>query len=297
MPLLNPTWLKRAQALNPVFQSKLGWQIPIGWPNDTSSPAFAQAVADFQENMSLVPDGVVGPKTASALGAGRAQAPNPVDYLVVNGQQIKVDFPVVHWDDPLGLSFYGDELAGTWRPRVDPKHVDLFVLHWDGCTSSHQCYQVLLERKLSVHLMLDADGTVYQALDLGSAKAFHAGDVNERSVGVEICNPVEQARNRYCNPPRPIIIDAGVNGAGGHAHLDFYDVQKERVVQLADAMSTIFGIPKRLPRVPGGAIARMALADGDLTSFHGTAGHYHVTDNKDDPGMTLWAVLDRAGWA
>jgi hypothetical protein len=294
---LNPTWSKRAQALNPVFQSKLGWTIPVGWPKDTSSVEFAQTVADFQGNMGLVPDGVIGPRTASALDGNRKQFATPVDHLVIGGQQISVPFPVVHWDDPLGLTFYGDEFKGLWAPRVDPRAVDLLVLHWDGCTSSHQCYQVLLERKLSVHLMLDWDGTVYQALDLASAKAYHAKGVNSRSVGIEICNPVVADRNRFCNPARALIVDAGVNGAGGHAHLDFYDLQKQRVIQIAEAISTIFNIPRRLPRISGGSVARDALAENDLVSFKGTVGHYHVSDSKDDPGMTLWSVLDHAGWA
>ena len=40
---------------------------------------------------------------------------------------------------------------------------------------------------LSVHFMVDADGTIYQTLDL-LERAYHAEEVNSDSIGVEICN-------------------------------------------------------------------------------------------------------------
>jgi hypothetical protein len=234
--------------------------------------------------------------------------PSQGNELIVGGTRVAVAFPVVTWEQPGGLSFYVPDAKGSWIPRkaASPK-VDLLVLHWDGCTSSRLCYQVLLERRLSVHLLLDADGTVYQALDLAEAHAFHAAEVNERSVGVEICNPVRVERSRFCNPPRSVVWDRGVNGDPDHSHLEFYDVQKQRLVELAKAVSDIFEIPRRLPRLPewtshtgglpdlSGTVTRGAL--DALASFTGTCGHFHVSSQKDDPGNTLWGNLTAAGWA
>lgn len=284
--LLSDTWLRRAQQLNPYYRERLKWPVPSGWPSDVASAEFALRVAAFQkEHGALTVDGIVGPKTADAL-KGATFTPAAGSFLIAGGQRIPVPFPVVTWDAPSGMSFYG---RAGWTKRRDPsgKGVDLFVLHWDGCTSARQCFHVLLERGLSVHLMLDGDGTVYQALDLAEARAWHAGDVNERSIGVEIQNPVEVHRNQWQKPPRPVVVTPGVNGAGSRQHLDFYDVQKQRVVELAEVLCARFGIPRQLPLGGGGDVLRTLAPAG----FRGVCGHYHVSTSKPDPGLTLWPAL------
>jgi hypothetical protein len=285
---LSPRWLHRAQRLNPYYQKRLGWRVPLGWPSDVASEAFAGHVATFQaEHGGLTVDGILGPKTLAALH-GTTWTPPVRDYLIASGKRVSVPFPVVTWDEPGGLSFYGQ---GGWneRRRPDGRGVDLFVLHWDGCTSAHQCFHVLLERGLSVHLMLDGDGTVYQALDLAAARAWHAGQANERSIGVEIQNPVRLHRNRWQRPPRATVAEACANRPGTWKHLDFYDIQKRRAVELAEVLCERFGIPRALP-TKGGQVLR-SLAP---RRFRGVCGHYHVSSRKPDPGMSLWPGLQRA---
>ena len=211
--LLTSGWLRRAQRLNPYYQQRLGWRVPAGWPSDVGCEAFADRVARFQhEHGQLTVDGALGPKTWAAL-QGSTWKPPARDHLVIAGKRVPVPFPVVTWEEPGGLSFQGQ---GGWRRRRDPsgKGVDLFVLHWDGCTSAHQCFHVLLERGLTVQLLLDGDGTVYQTLDLVDACAWHAGSVNERSVGIEIQNPVQVHRNQWQTPARAVIDEACVHRAG-----------------------------------------------------------------------------------
>jgi len=287
--LLSEKWLRRAQQLNPYYKERLGWSVPAGWPTDVASEDFAESVAFFQkEHGALTVDGIVGPKTAAALEGIKPKPPEG-DFLIIAGQRVPVPFPVVTWDEPGGMSFYG---RGGWTKRRDPsgKGVNLFVLHWDGCMSARQCFHVLLERKLSVHLMLDGDGTVYQALDLAEARAWHAGDVNERSVGVEIQNPVQPHRNKWQKPPRELVVGPGVHGARSYEHLDFYDVQMKRVVELAEVLCARFGIPRAVPLGPGGDVLRTLAPRG----FRGVCGHYHVSKSKPDPGLTLWPGLQAA---
>jgi hypothetical protein len=51
--------------------------------------------------------------------------------------------------------------------------VDQFVIHFDVCGTSRQCFKVLHDiRGLSVHFMLDLDGTIYQTLDSRSARGM-----------------------------------------------------------------------------------------------------------------------------
>jgi hypothetical protein len=254
-----------------------------------ASAEFAQRVAVFQAGHgALTVDGVLGPKTWEAL-QGRTWQPPAHEHLIVAGERVAVPFPVVTWLEPGGLSFYDRR---GWAKRRDPSGagVNLFVLHWDGCTSARQCFHVLLERGLSVHLMLDGDGTVYQALDLAEARAWHAGDVNERSIGVEIQNPVQLHRNKWQTPPREVVVDPGVHGGPTYEHLDFYDVQMKRAIELAEVLCARFGISRTLPLGAGGDVLRTLAPTG----FRGVCGHYHVSKSKPDPGLTLWPGLQAA---
>src|SRR6185503_15722678 len=86
-----------------------------------------------------------------------------------------------------------------WTRDVLAEQIDLLVLHYDACGTSRECFRVLQdERKLSVHFLLDLDGTIYQTLDLRE-QAWHARAANARSIGVEIAHvgaypPEERAR-------------------------------------------------------------------------------------------------------
>src|SRR5690242_17606588 len=53
-----------------------------------------------------------------------------------------------------------------------------FVVHHDGCNTADMCFSVLHnERGLSVHFLLDNDGTIYQTIDL-ALMAYHASEWN-----------------------------------------------------------------------------------------------------------------------
>ena len=78
--------------------------------------------------------------------------------------------------------------GGGWDLPLLQRVVDQFVIHFDVCGTSRQCFKVLQDmRDLSVHFMLDLDGTIYQTLDL-KERAWHATTSNSRSVGIEIAN-------------------------------------------------------------------------------------------------------------
>lgn len=141
------------------------------------------------------------------------------DEIVACGQLFHIGTPVVLWTDPGGYDAYRVEKRferapttqpeparyGTWRRGLAPEiearvrehgwdlaslqqHVDLFVIHYDVCGTSEQCFKVLHDmRTLSVHFMLDLDGTIYQTLDL-KERAWHAAEYNDRSIGIEIAN-------------------------------------------------------------------------------------------------------------
>src|SRR5438874_9759937 len=102
----------------------------------------------------------------------------------------------LHSPNRYGLRFErsldADQIAlvrgGGWPLPLLQQKVDQFVLHYDACGTSRYCFNVLHDhRDLSVHFMLDLDGTIYQTLDL-KERAWHATTANDRSIGIEIAN-------------------------------------------------------------------------------------------------------------
>ena len=306
--MLTDNQLARAVRANFRWQGQLG----ADWPTDQQLAAagiaplqgegdfgFAEAVAAYQANHALNCDGVVGALTSAALRVVAAPVPKGQPILIVDGKPSPApDCRVVTWQDPNGLGFVN---LKVWRPR-GPVPIDLLVLHFDGCRSSRQCYDVLVERGLSAHLMLDRDGTIYQALDLQTACAFHAGDANGRSIGVEICNPERPERNDP-KDPRPVgaleVTNAGAAGAQQPV-LGFYPKQVDAVIALARAIANLFHIPLVLPKATSptssAGVGRgfdPRVAQGE---FRGICGHYHLKASKIDPGVSLWPPMREAGF-
>ena len=292
MALLTEASVARARRVNPYYQRRLGW--PSRPPErDSTSVGFAYHIARLQRAArTLWVDGVLGPKTWAFMQGKKPWVPHGQRHLLVDGEPFEVPFEVITFEQPEGLSFYGQ---GGFRDRIDPTggKVDLAVLHWDCCISSHTCFHVLLERKLAAHLLVDGDGMVYQTLDLAQANAAHAGSVNERSIGIEIQNPVQPPTGYvptcYNSNSRPLISDIQAHTGQAWQHLDYTEVQKARVVQLLEGLAERFGIARRLP-----TDANDQWCDRLPSGFAGICGHYHVSDEKHDPGRSLWPLLYKA---
>ena len=83
-------------------------------------------------------------------------------------------------------------------PRRDGHSPELIVLHYTGMATCAGARARLCDpvAEVSAHWLVDADGSVEQLVDEG-ARAWHAGagawagagDVNSRSIGIEIQNP------------------------------------------------------------------------------------------------------------
>jgi N-acetyl-anhydromuramyl-L-alanine amidase AmpD len=207
--------------------------------------------------------------------------------------------------------------GGGWDLATLRRTVDQFVLHYDVCGTSRQCFKVLhYVRCLSVHFLLDVDGTVYQTLDL-KERAWHASAANGRSIGIEIANlgayagdeqnPFDEwysqtngktiltiperfgdggvlTKNFSGRPARPEPVTGEVQGRE-LAQYDFTPEQYEALTRLTATLCSIF--PKLkcdYPRNPAGGVIPHALTATELASFQGVLGHYHVTTNKVDPG-------------
>lgn len=208
--------------------------------------------------------------------------------------------------------------GGGWDLPLLQKVVDQFVLHYDVAGTSRQCFKVLHDlRGLSVHFLLDLDGTIYQTLDL-KERAWHATTANSRSVGIEVANigayPVG-GRNPFADwyeqdapgrtrirlparlgdgglrtpqfvgrPARPDPVRGTVQGTE-LVQYDYTPEQYQALARLTAALCAVF--PKMrcdYPRDPSGHLVRRKLPDADLEQFSGLLGHWHVQTNKVDPG-------------
>jgi N-acetyl-anhydromuramyl-L-alanine amidase AmpD len=216
--------------------------------------------------------------------------------------------------------------GGGWDLPLLREKVDQFVLHFDVSGTSRQCFKVLHDlRCLSVHFLLDLDGTIYQTLDL-KERAWHATTSNSRSVGIEIANigayppaekgPLAEWYQRDSNGVVRIVIPARL-GEGGIRTTNFvprparpepvtgvvqgrelaqYDFTPQQYAALARLTATLCRVFPKLkcdyPRDAGGRLIPGKLSDDALEQFQGIMGHYHVQSNKVDPGPAMqWDKL------
>jgi N-acetyl-anhydromuramyl-L-alanine amidase AmpD len=211
--------------------------------------------------------------------------------------------------------------GGGWDLPTLQKIVDQFVLHFDVAGISRNCFKVLQDdRGLSVHFMLDLDGTIYQTLDV-KERAWHATIANDRSVGIEIANmggyknveksPLpewyhtapdgrtvitiparmgpdpERTPNFAGRPARREPVTGTVQGEELHQY-DFTPQQYRALARLTAALCTVLPrINCDYPRDPQGKLIPRKLPDAQYKSYHGILGHYHVQTDKSDPGPAL----------
>ncbi|MEM6672792.1 MAG: peptidoglycan recognition family protein [Planctomycetota bacterium] len=275
------------------------------------------------------------------------------ESIVACGEKLYVGAPVVLWTDPMGYSAYSTDLhferpplttktpppgklryapgrtdRQTGRVLVHPKDgelvalqrcVDMFVVHYDVCGTSQTCFKVLHDRRaLSVHFMIDVDGTIYQTLDLRDT-AWHASQTNTRSVGVEIAQigayPLNEKGDRTLaawyapgedgpiltlpKPPGELgVLTPGFQGRPARPRRIVGEVQGERLQQYdftAEQYDSLVKLTATLcrnlpliepdgPRDGAGRIRKARLSEQQEAEFHGIVGHYHVSSQKTDPG-------------
>jgi N-acetyl-anhydromuramyl-L-alanine amidase AmpD len=208
--------------------------------------------------------------------------------------------------------------GGGWDLPLLQGVVDQFVIHFDEAGTSRTCFLVLQDdRDLSVHFMLDLDGTIYQTLDL-KERAWQATTSNDRSVGVEVANvgayraggrnPFAQwyqtnaagqtvitlperfgdggirTTNFTGHPARPRPVRGTIQGED-LVQYDYTPEQYAALTKLTAALCKIF--PKLQCRYPVDAEGKLIphkLPDDQLKNYAGVLGHYHIQTNKTDPG-------------
>lgn len=283
---------------------------------------------------------------SSAPGVGERLARRG-DEIVVCGQLFHTGTKVVLWSDPGGYDAYRTtprwkqitESQPTEKARYGPRRnlppelarkveergfaledlqqiVRMFVLHYDVAGTARGCFRTLQdERVLSVHFLLDSDGTIYQTLDLRE-RAWHATVANDASVGIEIAHigaypqpghPVlrswykSDAQGPYvafpgvkttgiatpdfvARPARKELVSGTIHGQQYWMY-DFTPQQYEALGKLCATLhAALPHIRLDAPRGPDGTLVPTNLPDAELARYEGVLGHFHVQRNKQDPG-------------
>ncbi|MBX3389400.1 MAG: N-acetylmuramoyl-L-alanine amidase [Phycisphaeraceae bacterium] len=282
------------------------------------------------------------------------------DEIVIAGRLIHTGAPVVLWTDPGGYDGYRTEKrfappatptgnkaqqaepaarfdsrakdsplaetthGGNWSLNQLRGQIDQIVLHYDASGTSRQCFRTLHDvRGLSIHFMVDLDGTIYQTLDV-KERAWHATKSNSRSIGIEIANigaypsesPVlekwytRDERGLYVTLP-PEFGDGGIRTPGfvarprrsdfvrGEVHgqiLVQADYTAQQYASLASLLAALHialpEIPLESPRGPMSTTLSRCLTDEEWAEFKGVLGHSNIQRNKIDPGPALdWDFL------
>jgi hypothetical protein len=123
------------------------------------------------------------------------------------------------------------------------------------------------DRQSGAHLIIDWNGQISCIADLQKEVAYHAGPVNEVTIGIEL-----------------------YQGKGG----ELYEGQLNTCVRLVDALTRILGIQRQYHT--GSTISeRMAVGGKNVV---GVYGHRNVTTNRGlgDPGNAIFSKLQAAGY-
>ena len=283
----------RALEYNLAESRRNGWNASI-LGEDKIDEHFCEVVKQFQTKHGLTADGMLGPTTFRRIvaekeanfSAPHSPSESGVDHIICGGKKvtIKGKVKVLTWQESSGLTIRGGYSTASSR---NIKH---FITHWDATLSAKSCRDILQQRGLAVHFLIDNDGTIYQLVDT-MHKAYHAGDANGSSIGVEVSNAFYTKYNDWYERngfgKRRVIPRMKTDTGYVEEHLDFYDVQYEALAALWEAISRAHGIPLTIPNKLDGSI--------QWEDYRGFLNHFHITSKKIDCfGIDHQKVLDRA---
>tara|TARA_Y100001973_G_C5144118_1_gene304496 strand:+ start:96 stop:1037 length:942 start_codon:yes stop_codon:yes gene_type:complete len=289
---------------NEASAKKLGWE-PSWFGEKYFDDKLVRAIKKWQRVRGISADGLCGPMTFRRLWTDRQanidiHKPEGTQYsshIVYNGDFFPIAWDkFVLWSEDGGLcARRGNYYDYSGRPK---RKIRYFVNHWDVCLSSRSCQGVLDRRGISVHFLIDNDGTIYQTLDLQHA-AWHAGSsrTNRPSIGVEISNAYyPKYQNWYKKNgfgERPIVDDAWVHGEKLDPFTGFYPQQLDALKALWKAVHAATGISYETPLNQFGKTSKNYEQRVAYGNFEGFVSHYHISKNKIDcAGLDIKTLLD-----
>lgn len=267
----------------------LGWT-PEWFGCDSFGIELLEAIILFQNSLGLEADGLVGPSTYRRIEADllareeykppRRNRRKGEKSIVYNGERYSINWDkVILWDERGGFKC-SPETYYDWSSKPARKPIQ-FVNHWDATLSSELCAKIIAKRGLSMHFLIDNDGTIYQLMDIQDP-AFQAGSKfwNINSIGVEISNAFYMKYQSWYEKngfgSRPVMEGYELNGKKIETHLGFYPIQLQALAALWAAIADSTGINLEICETKGYCDA---CAKGEHNGF---INHYNLTTNKMD---------------
>ena len=262
-----------------------------------------EAIMLFQEEHNLSADGLVGPgtyrrletsvlaKEKASLKKVRKRRVN--QSLIYNRKYVPIKWKKVKlYTEEDGLKIEGKNYYDySNKPARQPTQ---FVNHWDATLNSEACARIINKRNLSMHFLIDNDGTIYQLMDMQDG-AFQAGNKlsNKIGLGVEISNAYYLKYQKWYTKngfgKRPIESGHKLNGWKVPDHLGFYDIQLEALAALWEAVHQATGIPLEICLTKG---VDKSCQTGEFAGF---INHFNLTKNKQDCiSLDMEKVLEKA---
>ena len=293
--------IKKIIEKNISSSKKYGWT-PQWFGHDDFDEELVKLIIKFQHEYSLSKDGIVGPvtyrrvETESLTQEGYKPAKRNKRKgekgIMYNGVKYPIKWDkIILWDERGGLK----AKAGTyydWSSKPLRKPVQ-FVNHWDATLSSQACARIINKRGLSMHFLIDNDGTIYQMLDI-QHPAWQAGSKfwNINGIGVEISNAYYlkyqdwYVKNGFGERP---IVESEVHNVNIGKHLDFYPVQLDALAALWEAVANATGMELDV------CLEKGVSEEAKNCSGPSFVNHYNLTRNKIDcASLDMQAVLDQA---
>jgi len=272
---------------NEKTRKELGWEPEwfgvdgsgsLNLLSDFKAQTLIKNIMTFQKKIGLNQDGLVGPMTYSRIYTERIAQEG--DVFEVPGSESELE--IIH-----DLDMY-ENFTKAYRTanRIKTDNINSIreiVIHWDATLSANHCINILKKRNISTHFIIDNDGTIIQLIPVKDV-AYHAGNYNENSIGIDLSNAYYTKYNDWYIKngfgSRP-VIKSEVHGVKS-THLGYYPAQLDSLVALVNYLCKKYDIEKNVPLDDKGRLITTVFEPAVKKKFKGIICHYHLTKNKID---------------
>lgn len=265
---------------------------PKGFPefadalNDLSEGTedFAYEVGRVQQGLGLTVDGFCGPTTIQKMSEKDREEQGFDSGVFIGPRCYPVSRNV--------RSFVDDENVSGLLGRRRERDITQLVVHYDVSFSSKSTIHILRQRGLSYHFLIDGDenATIFQLSNPTLNVAFHAGKVNNYSLGICLNNPAEpkyQNHDAHRRGRQRKVLADRIHGSTVKL-LEFFPEQIDATNELGAVLCEVLDIRQRVPLDEEGNTLKTVVED---LAFEGIVGHYHVSKTKIDPAPLDWDQL------
>lgn len=245
---------------------------------DFGSKEFIEEVKRAQKHLGIKADGLLGPVTVEAMARD-----NYTGMCTEKPNRNGLVYGTKHSDffGRQTLNYFNDARIGEMPSSPRTQQIDTIVLHYDVSFYAATTIEILRDRGLSTHFIIDGDeeATVYQLLNPATDVAWHEERANSRSIGIDLNNPIKpkylesDTKNRGFERDKVTFQFRGEE----YTYLDYFDQQIDALAYLLVDLSKSFDIELNRPNHD------TVMGESEFSEFEGVVGHYHLDEQKKDP--------------